>query len=350
MILEAARSKGFAPEVVAEALDPKSLELILLPTEKCNFRCTYCYEDFTIGKMKPWLRQAITSLIESRAPNLDRFSISWFGGEPLLALDVIEEICEKALSCCDSYGVDFRGGLTTNGYLLDEPTLERLTALRQAHFQITLDGERIQHDTTRRRADGRGTFDQIWNNLLRAHRSSLDFAISLRLHISSANLGSQERLVDHLNDYLGGDERFSIHFHRISNLGGPNSGAINVMSMSDYRAALSRLKGKAQFSSNSEVDLVESKGICYAAKANSLLIRADGRVGKCTVALDDPRNTIGAMRPDGTMDISNDLFRLWLNGFRDFDSEALGCPLSSLTIRTIEKPNLRVIASSLQSA
>jgi wyosine [tRNA(Phe)-imidazoG37] synthetase (radical SAM superfamily) len=29
------------------------LDLTLLPIEQCNFRCTYCYETFADGKMKP---------------------------------------------------------------------------------------------------------------------------------------------------------------------------------------------------------------------------------------------------------------------------------------------------------
>jgi len=36
---------------ILATLNPKSLELILYPTEQCNFRCTYCYEDFLIGRM-----------------------------------------------------------------------------------------------------------------------------------------------------------------------------------------------------------------------------------------------------------------------------------------------------------
>src|SRR5690606_22612548 len=67
--------------------------------------------------------------------------------------------------------------------------------------------------------------------------------------------------------------------------------------------------------------------ICYAAKANSLLIRADGRIGKCTVALDDDRNTIGSLRPDGTIEIDNEKLRPWLRGIESLDEQDLGCPL-----------------------
>ncbi len=36
---------------IARFLTNHHLGLILMPTEQCNFRCTYCYEDFAIGKM-----------------------------------------------------------------------------------------------------------------------------------------------------------------------------------------------------------------------------------------------------------------------------------------------------------
>jgi uncharacterized protein len=41
--------------------------------------------------------------------------------------------------------------------------------------------------------------------------------------------------------------------------------------------------------------------VCYAARPNSLLIRADSSVGKCTVLLNDERNKIGTLQADGTV-------------------------------------------------
>jgi uncharacterized protein len=48
------------------------LELILLSSEDCNFRCQYCYEDFARGTMKPDVRENIKRLVQKKLPG--RFS------------------------------------------------------------------------------------------------------------------------------------------------------------------------------------------------------------------------------------------------------------------------------------
>jgi uncharacterized protein len=96
------------------------LNLIILPTEACNFRCTYCYETFENRKMPRPVVTGIKSLIDRRGTDLDELEISWFGGEPLLALDVITEISKHALHVAKTEGFTFRSGMTTNGYFLDQ--------------------------------------------------------------------------------------------------------------------------------------------------------------------------------------------------------------------------------------
>jgi sulfatase maturation enzyme AslB (radical SAM superfamily) len=91
------------------------LNLIILPTEACNFRCTYCYETFENKKMPRPVVTGIKSLINRRGEDLDRLDISWFGGEPLLALDVITEITKHALDVAKTDGFTFHSGMTTNG-------------------------------------------------------------------------------------------------------------------------------------------------------------------------------------------------------------------------------------------
>src|SRR5262245_31032656 len=41
------------PQEMCISLANNILQLILMPTEACNFRCTYCYEDFRYQSMHP---------------------------------------------------------------------------------------------------------------------------------------------------------------------------------------------------------------------------------------------------------------------------------------------------------
>ncbi len=66
--------------------------------------------------------------------------------------------------------------------------------------------------------------------------------------------------------------------------------------------------------------------ICYAARPNTWLVRADGRVGRCTVALDDPRNTVGHLDESGRLRVDSDKLRPWLAGLAELDSDLLACP------------------------
>ena len=315
---------------VALSLDSRILELILLPTEKCNFRCTYCYEDFALGKMPASVTDGVKNLIQRRSDSVRLLKLSWFGGEPLLALDTIFDIAGFAQEACVASGSLMTGGLTTNGYLLNEKVSRRLAQLNHRSFQITLDGDREEHDRTRLRADGRGTFDRIWSNLRLLGEMDDPFDVTLRIHVSASNQDSVRRLLDRINEQLAPYGKFRIHFHRISDLGGSGGKTVTELTWGAYKKILGDLTGRSSVEASSEAALSEAGEICYAAKTNSLLIRADGRVGKCTVALYDPRNDVGTLAQDGTIQFHDDRLRLWFEGFRNFDPDTLGCPLATL--------------------
>jgi uncharacterized protein len=71
--------------------------------------------------------------------------------------------------------------------------------------------------------------------------------------------------------------------------------------------------------------------ICYAAKPNSLLIRSNGRIGKCTVAFDDQRNDIGQINPDGTITVDNEKLQPWIRGLGTLELLDVGCPIQKMS-------------------
>ncbi|GAA3789487.1 hypothetical protein GCM10022600_07630 [Qipengyuania pelagi] len=225
------------PRVVAEACNPQVQDLIILPTEKCNFRCTYCYEDFAVGKMSEAVQRAVEQFMSNRIPDLAQLSIKWFGGEPLVAKAVVLRLSAHAKSLCDQHGVGLSGGLTTNAWLLDYATFSELVSYDQRFFQITLDGWKDVHDTFRRRANGRGTFDRIWENLLATRESDDQFEIQLRVHIRRGDQGSIEELLQHIAAEFGNDPRYSIDFEHIRNLGGEGGKTVaNPLSLDELKA------------------------------------------------------------------------------------------------------------------
>jgi uncharacterized protein len=321
---------AYSQQVLAEALSPRKLELILLPTEKCNFRCTYCYEDFAIGRMSRQLVDSIKLFLKNRIPHIDALTFSWFGGEPLLAKDICIELSDFAHRTCTELGVSFAGGFTTNGYLLDKELFESLLILNQNHFQISLDGDEEWHDKTRVQPNRKPTFARIWNNLLCLRQLDAPFQIVLRLHVHQENIESVKRLYSRIQNEFSADPRFSVFFHRISNLSSKEMVKETVLTNSEYTAALDYIKSSDGLSIKNGNELELGDYICYAAKPNSLLIRANGTIGKCTVALDDDRNNLGKMLPDGTLDISNPKLRQWMLGYMDLEKDTLGCPLHTL--------------------
>ncbi len=316
------------------ALSDNNLHLILFPTEKCNFRCLYCYEDFVSGGMPQEVKDGVNALIAARTPNLRALSISWFGGEPLLAYPTILAIQAKAHSLAKAFDVSFHGTVTTNGYMLTPARHEELSSLGVRLFQISLDGEQEYHDSTRVLASGKGTFQKIWSNLCAIRDQSTGFATCLiRLHLTRKNLNSLQQLIDLISREFCKDGRFKILIRPIDDYGG--TGSANASSLLDalgrYNASqlLTFVPEDMRFSQS-----IEATNICYAGRSNSWIIRANGRVGKCTVALTDERNTIGSINSNGELCIDEEKWRAWINPLLINDKKGMACPWQALPSKT----------------
>jgi uncharacterized protein len=330
-------SKG----VVSEPTDPfeeelvswvrnDSLQLILLPTERCNFRCTYCYEDFSIGRMSAETILGVKRLIDRRVASLESLSISWFGGEPLLARSVVEEISDHVVRlAAERPDLEYVADMTTNGFLLDAVAVERLAQLGIRLYQISLDGPEPLHDRTRVRGNGKGSFRQIWRNLQAIRDGSAPVNVLLRIHLTPDNLPVMPDFLLQIRETFLEDKRFTVLLKPVERLGGPNDATMEVVPQATRPGILAHLEGILVDGSGEAQRLFPAPDVCYASRPNSLVIRADGRVGKCTVALRDPANTIGKLLPDGSLDIDNDRLRPWLRGWASRDWETLGCPYAT---------------------
>lgn len=139
-----------------------TLFLTIAPTLDCNFACPYCYENRRKGKMNPEVQEAICGYIEEMLQSgAETVDISWYGGEPLLYFDVVENLSERISGLCRQYGRILKMHMVTNGYLLTPEIIQRLDELGVTRIQITLDGVAEHHNITRPLRDGTGTFEKI---------------------------------------------------------------------------------------------------------------------------------------------------------------------------------------------
>ena len=152
----------------------------------------------------------IKSLIDRRGKDLDRLDISWFGGEPLLALDVITEISKHALDVAKTEGFMFTSGMTTNGYFLNQDRFAQCLNHKIDFFQISLDGNPDDHNASRKLASGGGTFDRIWSNLIAMKATRAEFVVLLRLHYTMENFISIGQFARRVHDVFGDYQRFPV--------------------------------------------------------------------------------------------------------------------------------------------
>ncbi|MDA0565661.1 radical SAM protein [Streptomonospora sp. S1-112] len=307
-----------------------TLELILMPTESCNFRCTYCYEDFALGRMLSGVREGVRELVRRRHAEggLKALRVSWFGGEPLVAFDVIEELSEYFLEFAAANGIDYRAGMTTNGYLLTPDVAERCVDLGIRQLQITLDGPRHSHDASRPLMGGGATFDDIVANVRGLAESGLDFSALLRTNFSPSNVGSVPELLEELGGIVDGDDRFQVIFRPVGKWGGANDAGTETATGREAEDAKLALYHDAQchdLPSGDTRTLRPGGSVCYAANPWSFLIRPNGIVNKCTVALRDARNMVGRLSPDGALNLDDSLMRLWTDNDEAHDTGCQAC-------------------------
>lgn len=314
---------------IQRCISNDQLHLILMPTEACNLRCTYCYEDFCLGRMAPEVVSGVKMLIERRAAGLHLLSLSWFGGEPLLAMDVIEDVHGHVRQLQQTFpGLELEADITTNAYTLSRTRAARLLELGVGAFQIAFDGPRETHDQRRLRANGGSTFETIWNNLRALQSLPGTFRVTVRLHVDRETLNTAPRFLRAFRAQFGSDSRFCLYIRALSRLGGPQDSALDVLAGKDGLAALEALRARARRLGIHVLDSSGMRTVCYASHGNSFLIRANGRVNKCTVALDHPNNDVGRILADGRLHLDSEKVSMWMRGLWEQDEELLRCPKS----------------------
>lgn len=306
------------------------LHLILMPTEACNFRCTYCYESFVRGRMTDETVMGVKSLVRERIKTLNSLHISWFGGEPLLELDLMEELTGVFQEEARKHNVTYSADISTNGYYLNKEVFEKLLAMDVRQFMITIDGIEAVHDKRRFLIGGGKTFQEIMGNLKVAKESPENFDLSIRVNFDEDNLKETEELTAYLKEYFQGDSRFGLLFRPVGRWGGEHDEDIPICSHITANEKMWQFTESAinqnLFMSSMISGMMSPAGsVCYAAKPNAFVIGSNGQLYKCTTALDAEVNHVGTLDADGTLNLDYDKLITWVTSGEETDAVCQNC-------------------------
>ena len=271
----------------AACASARGLGLTICPTMGCNFNCPYCFEDHFAGKMSADVQDDVVALAERMldASGTKDVSVTWFGGEPLLAPDVIESLTQRLAALAHDRGGEYDAGIVTNGYLLDKANVALLERCHVATCQITIDGMGATHDATRRLANGGPTFDRITGNL---RNLKIPFRVNIRHNVHEGNRAEMDKLkafIDELAEESG---------NRLSYYPAPVTGS----TVADERGEQVRLLCEAD---ESEVSIYQESQrfhvgrghYCGAHSIWAIGIDEKGNLQKCWEAVDKPHLSFG---------------------------------------------------------
>ena len=144
--------------------------LVLELTQKCNLRCEYCCFGDCYDSYRRHSNQSISYRIAKKSieeyckRSRNNVHISFYGGEPLLEYDLLQEVLLFAERHVSSLGKKVDFAITTNGTLLTKDKLKFLTT-HDVTIHISLDGDKKTHDAFRVFENGTGSFDVIQDNI-----------------------------------------------------------------------------------------------------------------------------------------------------------------------------------------
>lgn len=131
----------------------------------CNLACRYCFAgegeyhgrralmSFEVGK------KALDFLVKNSGARRN-LEVDFFGGEPTMNWDVVEQIVKYGRSIEQEAHKNFRFTLTTNGILLNDEIMDFCNR-EMANVVMSIDGRKEVNDRMRPTRNGMGSYDVI---------------------------------------------------------------------------------------------------------------------------------------------------------------------------------------------
>lgn len=126
-----------------QRVGPEYMHMTIAPTMECCFKCHYCFEKI---KEKDYMSEEVMNSIINYLHSLKsepEFKLTWFGGEPLMALPQMEHFYEKLV---ERYKKPVNSNIITSGFHIDAEAIRTMQKIGVDQIQVTIDGLKETHN------------------------------------------------------------------------------------------------------------------------------------------------------------------------------------------------------------
>lgn len=256
---------------------PQQVALTICSTMLCNYQCKYCFENNHKGvDMSDETCSDIIRYIQNeidRNTNLKSLRIKWFGGEPLMRMDVIKRISEFIIPYCQDRDIQYAAEIVTNGYLLTKEISIELKGFSVNRAQIALDGFEDTYKSLRIAPDD--AYQKVLYNI-----ENSVIPVSIRLNTTRHNTDEIIGLAKQLCELSSIQEkRNSLTISRVKEYSKPLSTGFTDKEWLAFRQRRNEFRASVN---NGFVHLDRSSLIpCVNLQKRSVVLCADGYIYRC---------------------------------------------------------------------
>jgi radical SAM additional 4Fe4S-binding domain len=167
---------------LSERKKPSLTDGVFMIAQNCNMACKYCYGGNagsynSKGLMSRQMAKDFLCYFLSTGEDRPYQNVVFFGGEPLLNMDVIVYIIELWEKWKFKYkGRKLKFSLTTNGTLLT-PKITEYIKKKEISISISLDGPEEIHNAYRVFPDGQGSFSKVMEGIGLLRKYKIPFSV-----------------------------------------------------------------------------------------------------------------------------------------------------------------------------
>lgn len=296
----------------------KMLALTIIPTYQCNFKCIYCWENTKNqnDNMEKAAQERLLGFIEDKMKEASSLDIDWFGGEPLIAYDAMQNLLVNIDRICKENKKPYTCSLTSNGYLLTEDKVRFLVKHHTHFFQITLDGNKELHNRNRPLKSGGETYDTILYNLkkIRDNIKEQYFRVLIRLNVTEETAKNTNEYFEMIEKEFSKDRRFLVYIQGVEKHNEVKFEEMQGKYLEHHEVteALYDLCIEKKIMTSTLKMLSPGDLMCKAMHDNSIFINSKCEIYKCDMDMQKSHvSYMGSLFEDEKIELHGEKFDYW---------------------------------------